>query len=98
MQDKEFRFFAARVEPDLAVRLARARGAFEAAAWFEENLRRLDVYNGPPAPLLLGRHLLEIGMKPGPQIGKIVERVYFLQLSGEVTSLEEAKQFVASNN
>jgi tRNA nucleotidyltransferase (CCA-adding enzyme) len=57
----------------------------------EENLRRLDVYDGPPAPLLLGRHLIEMGLKPGPQIGKIVERAYFLQLSGDITSLEEAK-------
>ncbi len=92
IEDKDFRFFAARVEPDLAVRLSRARGEFVAASWFEENLRRLDVYHGPPAPLLLGRHLIEMGMKPGPQIGKIVERAYFLQLSGEVRSLEDAKK------
>jgi tRNA nucleotidyltransferase (CCA-adding enzyme) len=90
VEDKEFRFFAARVEPDMAVRLCRARGAVEAAYWFEENLRRLGVYDGPPTALLLGRHLLELGMKPGPQMGKILERVYFLQLSGEVTSQEEA--------
>ncbi len=91
VQDKDFRFFAARVEPDLALRLSRARGDGEAAGWFEENLRRLNVFDGPPAPLLLGRHLLEMGMKPGPQIGKIVAHVYFLQLCGEVTSLENAK-------
>jgi tRNA nucleotidyltransferase (CCA-adding enzyme) len=54
-------------------------------------LRRLGVFDGPPPPMLLGRHLLEMGMKPGPLIGKIVERVYFLQLSGEIHSLEEAK-------
>ncbi|PQV62774.1 tRNA nucleotidyltransferase (CCA-adding enzyme) [Abditibacterium utsteinense] len=96
IEDKDFRFFAARVEPDLALRLSRARGDLEAACWFEENLRRLDVFAGPPAPFLLGRHLIEMGMKPGPQIGKIVERVYFLQLCGEVKSLEEAKQFANS--
>ncbi len=95
IEDKDFRFFAARVEPDLAVRLSRARGESIAASWFEEQLRRLDVYDGPPAPLLLGRHLLEMGLKPGPQIGKILERVYFLQLSGEVTSLEEATAMVS---
>ena len=91
IEDKDFRFFAARIEPDLAVRLSRARGNFVAASWFEENLRRLGVYNGPPAPLLLGRHLLEMGLKPGPNIGKIVERIYFLQLSGEIADLETAK-------
>lgn len=92
VEDKEFRFFVARVEPDLALRLSRARGDREAATWFEENLRRLDILSGPPEKLLLGRHLLEMGMKPGPNIGKIVDRVYFLQLSGEVTTLEEAKE------
>ncbi len=98
IEDKEFRFFAARVEPDLALRLSRARGDFEAANWFEANLKRLDVFAGPPAPLLLGRHLLEMGMTPGPHIGKIVERVYFLQLSGEVRSLEEAKEAAAGQS
>lgn len=92
IEDKEFRFFVARVEPELALRLWRARGDGEAAAWFDENLRRLKVRDGPPTPLLQGRHLLELGMKPGPNIGEIVERVYFLQLSGEVNSLEAAKQ------
>ncbi len=96
IEDKDFRFFAARVEPDLAVRLSRARGEYVAASWFEEQLRRIGVYDGPPAPLLLGRHLIEMGFEPGPQIGKIVERAYFLQLSGEVTSLEEAKRSVNS--
>lgn len=95
IEDKEFRFFSARVEPDLAVRLSRARGETIAASWFEEQLRRLNVYDGPPAPLLLGRHLLEMGFTPGPQIGKIVAHVYFLQLSGEVTSLEEATAAVS---
>ncbi|HEX9997586.1 MAG TPA: hypothetical protein VGB45_10610 [Abditibacterium sp.] len=91
IEDKDFRFFSALVEPDLAIRLSRARGEFVAASWFEENLRRLDVYDGPPAPFLLGRHLLEMGLKPGPNIGKIVERIYFLQLSGEIENLEAAK-------
>ena len=63
----------------------------KAANWFEENLRRLNVFDGPPAPLLLGRHLLEMGMTPGPRIGEIVKSVYFAQLAGEVTTLDEAK-------
>lgn len=90
--DKDFRFFSARVEPNLVVRLARARGFAEAADWFEANLRRLNVFDGPPAPLLQGRHLLEMGMQPGPHIGKIVQAVYIAQLAGEVSTLEEARK------
>ena len=91
VEDKEFRFFSARIHPQLATLLSRARGDIEAADWFETNLRRLNVFDGPPAPRLLGRHLLEMGMKPGPRIGEIVKSVYFAQLAGEVSTLEQAK-------
>jgi tRNA nucleotidyltransferase (CCA-adding enzyme) len=91
MADKEFRFFAARVRPDLTVILTRARGFKEAADWFEANCQRLDVLEGPPEKLLLGRHLMEMEVKPGPHMGEVLEKVYFLQLSGEVTNLDEAK-------
>ena len=46
--------------------------------------------DGPPAPLLMGRHLLDMGLKPGPQIGHITQTVYAQQLSGDVTTLDEA--------
>ena len=91
VEDKEFRFFAARINPQLATLLSRARGDVEAAAWFEAHLKRLEVWDGPPAPLLMGRHLLEMGMAPGPRIGEIVNAVYFAQLAGEVSTLDEAR-------
>ena len=43
-----------------------------------------------PKPLLLGRHLLEMGLTPGPRIGEITGRVYQLQLDGEVKTLDDA--------
>ena len=91
VQDREFRFFSARIHPQLATLLSRARGDIEAANWFEANLKRLNVFDGPPAPLLLGRHLLEMGMTPGPQIGAIVNQIYMAQLAGEVETLNEAR-------
>jgi tRNA nucleotidyltransferase (CCA-adding enzyme) len=92
--DYEFRFLSARLMPGLPRLLARltaARGDSEAAAWFEKKMERLGIADAPPAPLLMGRHLLEMGLKPGPQIGKIVNEVYIAQLRGEVTTLDEAK-------
>ena len=91
VQDQEFRFFSARIHPQLATLLSRARGDIEAANWFEANLKRLNVFDGPPAPLLLGRHLLEMGMTPGPQIGAIVNQIYMAQLAGDVATLSEAR-------
>ncbi|MDF2441295.1 MAG: hypothetical protein JWN98_2279, partial [Abditibacteriota bacterium] len=98
VEDKEFRFLAARGEAQLVYHLTRARGAFvpeaaEAAAWFRDKMQQLDVWNGPPAPLLMGRHLLEMGLKPGPQIGRIVQAVYAAQLAGEITNFEAAQHF-----
>lgn len=88
---RDFRYFAARIPPQLALKLARARGYHEAAEWFQEGLRAANVEFGPPAQILQGRHLIEMGWKPGPHFGAILQRVYFLQLKGDVTNLEDAK-------
>jgi tRNA nucleotidyltransferase (CCA-adding enzyme) len=58
--------------------------------WFLERARALGVEHAPPAPILLGRHVLALGVPPGPQVGAILRQVYERQLDGEVTSLEEA--------
>jgi len=95
VSDREFRFLAARVLPGLPrlmVRLAKARGHLNAALWFEQRLENLGIADAPPAPLLMGRHLLEMGLKPGPQIGEITKQIYFQQLSGEVETFDQAKQ------
>ncbi len=48
-------------------------------------------------PLLLGRHLLELGISPGPKMGEILKLVFDRQLNGEVQSVEEAKEWVSRN-
>jgi tRNA nucleotidyltransferase (CCA-adding enzyme) len=58
--------------------------------WFLERARALGVEHQPPAPLLLGRHLLELGMLPGPPVGEILRQVYERQLDGEIRTVEEA--------
>jgi len=93
--DGDIRRLAQRVEIDLLCRVEKAwalgRGASTAAAdWLFERATGLGVQNGPPAPLLLGRHLLEVGMEPGPKIGELLRSVYELQLDGKITTTEEA--------
>jgi len=51
----------------------------------------LEVVTSAPAPILLGRHLLEMGLQPGPGIGEITRAVYEQQLDGRVGSLDEAR-------
>ena len=93
--DGDFRRLAQRVEIDLLYRLSKACALAAglstiAQDWFIERARALRVEHGPPAPLLQGRHLLEAGITPGPQMGEILRRIYELQLDGQITTLEEA--------
>jgi tRNA nucleotidyltransferase (CCA-adding enzyme) len=60
--------------------------------WFIERARALAVEHAPPKPILMGRHLIELGMKPGPRMGEILQAVYEMQLDGKVTNLQEALQ------
>jgi tRNA nucleotidyltransferase (CCA-adding enzyme) len=99
-----FRRLARRCEPDLLYRVAKAdslgRNAdwvpreqwygAEAQEWFLQRARELDVEKRPPDPLLLGRHLLEFGLQPGPKMGEITRAVYEMQLDGRVRTLEDA--------
>ena len=93
--DGAFRRLAQKVDLELLARLARAdclgrSGDFDCSAmdWFIERARALGVEHRPPAPLLLGRHLLALGLPPGPRVGEILRQVYEKQLDGEITSVE----------
>jgi len=95
--DGAFRRLAARLEPELLYRVSRAdclgrAGSFstEAQEWFIARARALGVEERPPRPILLGRHLLPMGIAPGPRIGRIVRAVYEMQLDGKVQDLEAA--------
>lgn len=43
-----------------------------------------------PPPLINGRDLIEIGMRPGPRMGEILKDIADLQLEGLITTKEEA--------
>jgi tRNA nucleotidyltransferase (CCA-adding enzyme) len=58
--------------------------------WFLERARELGVDRSPPKPLLLGRHLLDLGVPPGPAMGELLKQVYERQLDGEITSTDDA--------
>jgi hypothetical protein len=38
----------------------------------------------------MGRHLLALGLEPGPLIGRVTRAVYEMQLDGRVSTLDEA--------
>ena len=95
--DGAFRRLAQKVDLELLARFARSdchgrTGTFDCSGidWFIERARSLGVEHKPPAPILLGRHLIELGVAPGPRMGEILRAVYELQLDSVVTTLEEA--------
>ena len=95
--DGAFRRLAQKVDLELLARLARAdclgrTGGFDCSAmdWFIDRARALGVEHQPPPALLLGRHLLALGLSPGPKIGEILEQVYEQQLDGEVRTVDDA--------
>jgi tRNA nucleotidyltransferase (CCA-adding enzyme) len=98
VRDGAFRRLAARVDLELLTRFARAdchgrAGTFDCSAmdWFIARARSLGVEHRPPAPILMGRHLIAMGLAPGPRMGAILKAVYEQQLDGTVTTLEEAQ-------
>lgn len=97
LTDAAFRRLALKVDMELLARLARAdclgrSGNFDCTAmdWFLEKARSLGVEHKPPAPFLMGRHLLELGVEPGPRMGEILKAVYEMQLDGVVADLDSA--------
>ncbi|MQA30594.1 MAG: polynucleotide adenylyltransferase [Luteitalea sp.] len=96
--DGAFRRLAQKVDLELLARVAksdclgRQPGTFncEAMDWFFERARQLGVEHRPPPPILLGRHLLALGLKPGPRVGEILKAVYEQQLDGTVEDLDAA--------
>ena len=103
--DGAFRRLARKVEPNLLYRVAKADSlgrypdgdrskmifGSEAQEWFIERARELAVEKKAPAPILMGRNLIEMGLKPGPEFKNILDAVYEMQLDGVVASLEDAR-------
>lgn len=102
--DGTFRRLARRVEPDLLYRVAKAdslgrnpdwlpkekRFGSEAQEWFIEKVRDLEIEKKAPDPILMGRHLIGLGLDPSPKFKQILDAVYELQLDGMVTDLDMA--------
>lgn len=79
---------------DRLVRVARADAlgrpplpddVYPAGDWLLAAARRLEVVSAPPKPLVLGRHLIALGLEPGPDFGELLDRCYEAQLAGRYT-------------
>jgi tRNA nucleotidyltransferase (CCA-adding enzyme) len=110
--DQAIRRLARRVgRIDRLVRVARAdqRGRpplrverFEAGEWLLERATALAVADAAPRPLVAGRHLIELGLEPGPHFGPILEACFEAQLDGAFDSVEDgvayARRWIADRS
>ena len=61
---------------------------FEAGEWLRERAAALDLARSAPGPIVLGRHLIDLGLEPGPRFAPILEACFESQLDGEFDTLE----------
>ena len=96
------RRLALRVDIEKLVRVARAdhfgrttpdaiAREFPAGEWLLAQSRELNVLENKPKPYLTGKFLLSMGMRPGPEIGKLIAESFELQLDGDIADTKEAE-------
>lgn len=61
----------------------------EPLEWLAAQAERLRVAGAAPRPLVMGRDLLVLGMKPGPEMGRLLKAAYEAQLDGRFATREE---------
>ena len=95
--DGAYRRLAQKVDLELLARVAKADcegrgGGFDCSAMdaFLERARALGVEHAAPDPLVKGRHLLELGVRPGPAVGEVLRQVYERQPDGSVADFDAA--------
>jgi tRNA nucleotidyltransferase/poly(A) polymerase len=62
--------------------------AFPEKLW--QAAAELDLIEAAPQPFLMGKMLMEMGFKPGKQMGEIIKQSFELQLDGKIKNAEEA--------
>ncbi len=88
------------VSLELLVRLGRAdsfgrttpealRREYPSGQWLLEQASLIPVNQPqPPPPLMMGRHLVALGMPPGPEMGQLLRQLHDAQLAGHFDDVE----------
>ena len=58
----------------------------------------IGVYDDAPQPYLTGKMLMDMGVKPGKEMGVIIKRSFELQLDGEIKNISDALAWVKEIN
>ena len=104
--DAAIRRLAARVQRvDRLIRVAHADKCgrppiqitdFPEGDWLLGKAEALAIEANAPKPLMLGRHLIDLGVTPGPQFGSYLDRAYQAQLDGAFNDVDGGIKFLKS--
>lgn len=61
--------------------------------WLVQRAEALAVKDAAPKPIVLGRHLIKLGAKPGPRFKTILNQCYKAQIEGGFDNLGDGKAF-----
>lgn len=64
--------------------------------WLLSRANNLKVKDSAPEPLILGRHLIDIGLKPGKYFGEFLSQCYDAQLEGLFFDLKGGRKYAAN--
>ena len=102
--DSAIRRLAARVKRiDRLVRVAHADTygrpplkpeGFPEGEWLLKKTAELTILDNAPKPILQGRHLIDLGIKPSKNFGKILDQAYEAQLDGTFTDEPTGRDYL----
>lgn len=69
----------------------------EALDWLAAAAERLRVADSAPRPILRGRDLIALGLKPSPEFGAILSKAYAAQLDGAIGDAASALEWLKAN-
>ena len=106
LSDRAVRRLAKRLEPATIAELVvvitadqfgrppRPQVVAESVHSLEARAAELKVQSSAPKPILLGRHLIELGMEPGKDFGRILDAAFDAQLEGKFFDVPEARRWL----
>lgn len=83
------------IRSDLAGRPPLPAKPGDGLLWLEEAAKEEALLSAAPKPLVLGRHLINRGLRPGPHFKTILNELFERQLDGAFSNLEEAEPFIS---
>lgn len=82
------------IRSDIAGRPPLPSDPSQGLLWLEEVAHEESLHLDPPTPIVLGRHLIDRGLKPGAYFKGILDELFERQLDGRFSTFEEAEPHI----